>query len=260
MPDIIGLIPAGGKATRISPLPCSKELFPLGLYPTADGSGLRPKAVATYLLEMMREGGVQKVFFVIRPGKWDIPAYYGDGSMLDMHIGYLLMHLPYGPPYTLDQAYPFTQQSWVVMGFPDILVEPKDAFSKLLSELNTTEADVVLGVFPNDSPHKWDPVDLSPDGTIVRIEIKPSQTLLPYVWAIAAWKPSFSQFMHDYLKLRLPAFEQGDAQEIIFSELMQAAIDACLSVRGVLFEQGSCLDVGTPADLHKALRGFYASE
>ncbi|MEO1560926.1 MAG: dTDP-glucose pyrophosphorylase, partial [Cyanobacteria bacterium J06632_19] len=27
---VIGLIPAGGKATRISPLPLSKELYPVG--------------------------------------------------------------------------------------------------------------------------------------------------------------------------------------------------------------------------------------
>jgi hypothetical protein len=29
--DVIGLIPCGGHATRIAPLPCSKEVLPLGL-------------------------------------------------------------------------------------------------------------------------------------------------------------------------------------------------------------------------------------
>ncbi len=28
--DVIGLIPAGGQAKRLSPLPCSKELYPIG--------------------------------------------------------------------------------------------------------------------------------------------------------------------------------------------------------------------------------------
>ncbi len=256
--NIIGLIPAGGKATRISPLPCSKELFPLGLYPTADG-GLRPKAVATYLLEDMRTGGATKAFFVIRQGKWDIPAYYGDGAMLNMHLGYLLMNAPYGPPFTLDQAYPFVQDSIVFMGFPDILTEPRDAFKHLLADLQSTSADVVLGLFPTEFPHKWDPVDLATDGRIRKLEIKPTQTELKYVWAIAAWSPVFSRFMHGYLQKKLPEFETGDAREIIFSDIMQAAIDAGLHVRGVLFENGSCLDVGTPTDLQKALKAMYGA-
>lgn len=254
--DIIGLIPAGGKATRISPLPCSKELFPLGLHPTADG-GLRPKAVATYLLEDMRTGGATKAFFVIRHGKWDIPAYYGDGAMLHMHIGYLLMNVPYGPPFTLDQAYPFVKDSIVFMGFPDILTEPRDAFTYLLEDLQTTNADVVLGLFPTEFPHKWDPVDLGPDGRIRKVEIKPAQTDLKYVWAIAAWSPAFSAFMHTYLQEKLPAFEAGQTREIIFSDIMQAAIDNGLHVRGVLFENGCCLDVGTPSDLQKALKALH---
>jgi glucose-1-phosphate thymidylyltransferase len=28
--EIIGLIPAGGVAERLSPLPCSKEIYPIG--------------------------------------------------------------------------------------------------------------------------------------------------------------------------------------------------------------------------------------
>ena len=258
--DIIGLIPAGGKATRISPLPCSKELFPLGLSPTDDG-GLRPKAVATYLLEAMRTGGAKKAFFVIRQGKWDIPAYYGDGAMLHMHIGYLLMNEPYGPPYTLDQAYPFVQNAIVAMGFPDILVEPLDAFAALVTELKKTEVDAVLGVFPNNSVHKWDPVELAPDGRITRIEIKPPASTLRHVWAIAVWSPRFTQFMHDYLAQRKPefaaAYEAGIKKEIIVSDIMQAAIENGLNIRGVLFENGSCLDVGTPEDLQKALKALY---
>jgi len=54
----------------------------------------RPKIVSHYLLEKMRRANVSKVYMILRKGKWDIPAYFGDGKMLDMHIGYLLMELP----------------------------------------------------------------------------------------------------------------------------------------------------------------------
>jgi hypothetical protein len=36
------LIPAGGQAMRIAPLPCSKELCPVGLQPIGENDTLRP--------------------------------------------------------------------------------------------------------------------------------------------------------------------------------------------------------------------------
>lgn len=94
--DVIGLIPCGGHATRIAPLPCSKEVLPVGLRRTLDGS-LRPKVVSHYLLEKMRVGGMHRAFFILRKGKWDIPEYYGDGAAFGMDLGYLMMGRPYGP-------------------------------------------------------------------------------------------------------------------------------------------------------------------
>ena len=87
--EVIGLIPAGGQASRIAPLPCSKELYPIGFQLTKE-QGPRPKVVSQYLLEKMSLAGISKAYLVLRPGKWDIPAYFGDGSRLNMHLAYLL--------------------------------------------------------------------------------------------------------------------------------------------------------------------------
>ena len=122
----IGLMPAGGKAARIAPLPCSKELYPIGFRPVDQGHSLRPKVACHYLLEKMRLADVTKAYIILREGKWDIPAYLGDGKMLDMHLAYLMMYLPFGVPYTLDQAYPFVQDAMVTFGFPDIIFQPDD--------------------------------------------------------------------------------------------------------------------------------------
>ena len=97
---IIGLVPAAGQSSRISPLPLSKELFPIGFQDLED-KGLRPKVVCQYLLEAMGRAGVKESFLVLRPGKWDIPAYFGDGSLLDMRLAYLTVHVPFGVPFTL---------------------------------------------------------------------------------------------------------------------------------------------------------------
>lgn len=81
---IIGLIPAAGQGTRISPLPMSKELFPIGSRMVAGRAGPRPKVVCHYLLEKMQRAGVGQAFFILRPGKWDIPNFLGDGADLDI--------------------------------------------------------------------------------------------------------------------------------------------------------------------------------
>src|SRR4030042_2836613 len=116
--EVIGQIPAGGQATRMSPSPCSKELYPIGFWKVKEGSSLRPKVVCHYLLEKMRLAGITKIYIILRNGKWDIPAYLGDGTMFEMHFAYLMMRLRFGVPYTVDQAYPFVQNNIVVFGFP----------------------------------------------------------------------------------------------------------------------------------------------
>ena len=65
--------------------------------------------------------------------------------MMNMQLAYLMMHLLFGVPYTLDQAYSFVQDALVAIGFPDIIFQPDDAFVRLLARQAATNADVVLG-------------------------------------------------------------------------------------------------------------------
>ncbi len=178
--EVIGLLPAGGQATRIAPLPCSKELYPIGYRSSEEDDGLSPKVVCHYLLEKMRLAGITNTYIVLRKGKWDIPAYLGDGKKLNMNFAYLMMRLPFGAPYTIDQAYPFVKDALVAFGFPDIIFKTEDAFVQLLERQTDTNADVILGVFPVDKPQKWDMVNICDDGRIKQILIKPIKTNLPY--------------------------------------------------------------------------------
>ena len=82
--DLVGLMPAGGKATRVAPLPCSKELYPVGFRRVGQRDDVRPKVICHYILEKMRMADVTKVYVIIRKDKWDIPAYLADGTMLDI--------------------------------------------------------------------------------------------------------------------------------------------------------------------------------
>jgi glucose-1-phosphate thymidylyltransferase len=257
--EVIGLVPAGGRASRLAPLPCSKELYPIGFRRIDEECGFRPKVVCHHLLERMRLAGISKAFIILRESKWDIPAYFGDGKIVDMNLAYLMMDLPYGVPFTLDQAYPFLGDACVALGFPDILFHPADAFSRMMERRERSGVDLVLGLFPASRPHKMDMVDLDLEGKVRGIQIKPAQTQLNYTWIVALWTPVFTEFMHDYVMTFLDNSQGLDAHdkvlgsgEVFMSDVVVAAINKHVSVDAVVFPEGSCLDIGSPEDLMRA--------
>ena len=197
--EIVGVIPMAGQGTRISPLPCSKELYPIGFRSVGDETALRPKVAAEYLLEKMKLAGVEDVFVVLRKGKWDIPEYFGNGSNLEMHLAYLMMGLPYGPPYSMNEAYPFVRDKLVAFGFADILFTPDDAFIQLLNRQETSKADVLIGLLDAYNPDQMDMVEVDAQGRIRAMVLKPRQTDLRYAWICAVWTPTFTHFMHEFL-------------------------------------------------------------
>lgn len=263
---VIGLIPAAGQGTRISPLPMSKELFPIGFQTVGDRPGLRPKVVCQYLLEKMRLAGITEAILILRPGKWDIPAYLGDGAQLQMHLAYLTVHVPFGVPFSLNQAYPFIQDAIVATGFPDILFHPDHAYQALLNHLNHSDADVVLGVFPTDQPEKVGVVDWDASGRVSQIIEKSPHTTLRHMWAIAVWQPTFTHFLHNFIQARQQEWI-GDQvpqlmstipsqTEIPIGDVVQAAIHAGLRVEAEVFADGTYLDIGTSENLIAAVHQF----
>jgi glucose-1-phosphate thymidylyltransferase len=258
--DVIALIPAAGEARRLGPLPCSKELLAVGWH--REGGALQPKVVTQYLLERLRAAGIERAYLILRPGKWDIPAYLGDGAALGMGLEYLIMGPPYGSPYTLDQAYAFVAGRRIALGFPDILFEPADAYGRLLARQERSGAEVVLGLFPAQTPEKMDMVETDGRGRVREIHIKPRATALRLTWIIAVWTPAFTGFMHAYLAEILDAVRAGAypdkdrPREPYVGDVLRAALRAGMVVETVRFEAGWCLDIGTPEDLDRALRRF----
>jgi glucose-1-phosphate thymidylyltransferase len=257
--DVVGIVPAAGTARRIGRLPCSKELLPVGFQKNHTDKHVPPKVVGHCLLERMQRASVSKVFIILRKGKWDIPTYFGDGKNLSISLAYLMMDLPFGVPYTLDQAYPFVKDSLVVFGFPDILFEPVDAFEQLLARQTKSGSDIVLGIYPADQPHKMDMVDISNRGSVQRIDIKPTSTQLQYTWIIAVWTPVFTRYIHDYvaehktqqINDHSPQSSLDD-KELYLGHVIDSAIQNGIQIETVFFPKSRYLDIGTPEDLKKA--------
>lgn len=243
--ELIGLFPAAGKATRLGQLPCSKEIYPLV---SPQGSTV----VGAHLLRSYQAAGIQQVHTIIRPEKWDIPRYLGSGEALDLHIAYHVIEGSLGTPYTLDHVYPFIQGKQVALGFPDILFQPSDCFKTLHHTLNQQPWDIVLGLFPAPNPTKMDMVKTDGDGNVTRIDIKPNETNLTKTWIAAAWKPSFTDFMHHYLQQQHDHYAQNDISEPYVGTVIIAAMAAGLKVGSYRFPKGQVLDVGTLDDLTTA--------
>lgn len=256
---MVGLIPAAGAASRLGALPCSKEIFPIGEAPGPQGH-VRPKVVSEYLIEAMVEAGIRMAYLVLRDGKWDIPAYLGHGARLGLDLAYLIAAVPYGTPYTLDQAYAFLAGRRVALGFPDIVFRPQDAFARLLDRQDLTGAEVVLGLFPAERPSKMDMVAVDGRGRVTDIQIKPPTTELRSTWVIAVWGPAFTDYMHRYLaanleRVRTGGFPRGlAAREPFVGDVVRAALEDGLEVQTVSFAGGECIDIGTPEDLALATR------
>ena len=267
MMEVVGVIPAAGAAERISPLPCSKEIFPVGFYRRHPASGLRPKAAAHYLLDNMLRAGAEKAFIVLRKGKWDIPAYFSGEDCTGLPLAFLSMERSSSAPATIDRAYPFFKNALVLFGFPDILSTPGDGFSKLIASQRKSAADVVLGLYKADQPQKMDMVELDESRRIRKIHIKPRETNLEYTWILAVWTPRFTAFMHTYLAESRAA--QNDVSqrlnscsgaELYMGDVIQAAVDSRMAVETVMFSDGRYIDIGTPEDLARAVRTWCEPE
>jgi len=169
-----GIIPAAGNGTRIQPLAFSKELLPVGSR-QHDGTE-RPRAVSEYLIERMVQGGADKICFVISRWKFDILQYFG-GEIGQAAIVYAVQPEAKGLCDAIFRAVPFVDPAEpVLVGLPDTIWLPVDAFSRLPSDK--------LGflTFPVARPELFDAV-VSDDACRVReIQVKREGAESNWIW------------------------------------------------------------------------------
>lgn len=255
---VIGVIPAAGRATRLAPLPCSKELLAIGVHREPPELRGRPKVVSQYLLERMRDGGATRVFFVLRSGKFDIAEYHGDGARVGLSIGYLMMNEPWGPPFSVAQAAPFVESATVLFGFPDILVQPDDCFARVRARLHSTHADIVLGLFTGSLRDGLDLVRADAQGRVTDLVTKeesPTRREGDTGYMIAAWGPGFTRFLVEEtrrLSVIARSGARGASPDWPMGAVIAAAIRAGLHVDSEYLPDARFLDVGTPEGLAAA--------
>jgi glucose-1-phosphate thymidylyltransferase len=183
-----GIIPAAGAGSRIQPLAFSKELLPVGS--RTDGDTERPRAVSEYLVERMLLAGVDKLCFVISPGKSDILEYYGT-EVGGASVCYVVQQRPGGLCDAIFRAVPFVSaDERVVVGLPDTVWFPEGA----LGTLPPDELSFLL--FPVAHPERFDSVVTDDRDAVQRIDVKAPHPTTPWVWGAFGMPGSVLHALH----------------------------------------------------------------
>jgi glucose-1-phosphate thymidylyltransferase len=231
-----GIIPAAGMGTRIQPLAFSKELLPVGSYVSAEGE--RPRAVSEYLVERMVKGGVDKICFVISPGKSDILDYFG-GHALSADIFYAVQPQPAGLCDAVFRALPLIPpEEEVCIGLPDTIWFPKDALGRL------PNGSLSLLLFPVEHPERFDAVITTEGGEVSEVRVKDTHAGTKWIWGAFRMPGLILSELHDLWNARQ-------------DEYLGTLINAYLARGGRAygFKIGeSYVDVGTLNGYREALR------
>jgi glucose-1-phosphate thymidylyltransferase len=244
MAERLGIVPAAGVGSRLSPYRAPKELIQVGY--RSVGGRMLPKAAVEHVLTAMRDGGVDRAILVLSPAKWDVFRYLGCGQHLGLDLAYVCQEAVRGMPYALDLATPFMADQTVCMGMPDTVVAPEDCFARLFEFHDATGADLSLGVFPTGTPERLAPVVIEPRShRVLAIVDKPEKPPVANTWGVAVWSPAFTELLHSYVAEALLTHER----ELLLSDVFVTAMTAGLTVHALAFPSGEYHDIGTPEGL-----------
>lgn len=244
MARFIGILPAAGTGSRLQPFQYPKELLPVSFHWSEDGHAIVPKLAIEHSLSAMQTAAVDDCVIVISDTKPEILRYLGDGAILGVNLAYVVQAQPLGLSNAVNQACRWASRFSCncCMALPDTIFAPIDAIKIVNEELITTQADLVLGVFPTSSPEELGPVQVAEDGTVKAVFDKPKRTELKNTWALAAWTPNFSHILHGMTAA-------ADEYEVVLGEAFDLACKQGLNVRAVEFPTGTFHDLGTHAGL-----------
>jgi len=245
MNDVVGLLPAAGRGSRLGPIPCSKEIMPLGFQRGREAAlpVWEPVTAIEGHLRVLQLAGAQRCAIVINEGKADIVRYLGNGDRYNLSIAYLHQPHPRGMPYALDLAAPWIGGATTLFSMPDTLIMPTNTMARLLAHHRAHGSDLTLGLFPTSTPHKFGMVERDAAGKIINFVDKPAYSQLDLMWGLAVWSPRFTAVLSTFLAHLPPS-----GIEVVLSDVFLAALQQGLHVDGLVLHDAHYHDIGTPED------------
>jgi len=232
-----GIVPAACAVSRIQPLVFSKQLVPVGSRLVGDTE--RPRAVSEYLLERMILAGVDRLCFVISPGKSDMVEHYG-GNVGGAHVCYVVQPHPAGLNDALFRALPLiAPDEEVLVGLPDTIWFPADGFRALGPGFSFL-------LFPVLRPELFDAVVTDQAGHVQEIQVKATSPRTHWIWG------GFKLTGRILGQLEELHRERGQ-REAHLGHLVNAWLGRGGTARGVRAGE-AYVDVGTLYGYHQALQ------
>jgi dTDP-glucose pyrophosphorylase len=225
---MIGIIPAGGKATRIHGIP--KYLLP-----TPRGT------LIDVLIRRMQLAAPREIVVMTK----------GFNATLLKHVDLtdvtICDHDDKSMAHAVMLAGEYAQRDEIALfGMPDTYFEDGQAFRKIASVFeHNFKIDVIAGVFRArpEQRHKLGMCRIEAWRHIVEVVDKPEKTDLEYAWGILAWRSAFWSCMRQ------------DDPHVGYA--LPRAITRGLDVRAMIF-QGNYYDCGTPAEYFECVKSFEA--
>lgn len=169
--NIIGVIPAAGYGTRLQPLNCSKEVYPVHGRPVMD-----------YLIERMRAVSPTDIRVVTRPEKTDVAenARRHGATVVEARPATLADSFATG----IGDADP---ADVILLGYPDSIWQPVDGYVAVIRLLDQG-FEAALGLFrPREADlPRYETVIADGAGVVREIEFKPKFPRSPWIWGCAA--------------------------------------------------------------------------
>lgn len=226
---MIGIIPAGGSATRMRRIP--KMTLPV---PTTGDT------LFTVLCERMRSAGIERVLVAVSDATAGVIAPFCTPDILLYKTAVPTMSeaVILGKQHTYEGEACF-------FGMPDTYFEDAEAFSKLGAAL-ANNADVAVGLFQTrPDQHKKLGMCRVQRTRVLEVIDKPQETTLTQAWGVLAWKPVFWDCM------------QADDPHVGYA--LPRAIEAGLDVRAVPMD-GCYWDAGTSEEYFELIGRFVNTE
>jgi glucose-1-phosphate thymidylyltransferase len=134
-PDVLGVILAAGRGTRIAPF---SERYPKPILPVLG------KPLLVHQIESLREVGIRKVIVVIGHLGFEIVRALGNGSELGVEISYIEQENALGIAHAVSRLEPHVRSPFLLL-LGDIFFLHK-GLGRMLDLLGTDDVDGVLAV------------------------------------------------------------------------------------------------------------------
>lgn len=267
MNEIIGIVPGAGRASRIGGF--FKELTPINVNPV-DPSRLI--VVSERIIDLLRRSGASPIYFVLNEDKGVISEYFNKSSLFSTDSLYFAFQSSidkyYGMPFAIDKTYHESRGKTVLLGMPDTLIEPDDAFEILVRNFHEHKSDLELGLFKTQPDNFGGYVEFDARTSRVTYHIDKTARDFPRdrannSWAIACWNDRFTEFLHKFVEDRREEYRFtgfGHFKELLFGDVIDAAIssrDIVVTASFVSEERGYYLDITEPAKYFQAVLHYH---